>query len=111
LSRFAILFNTENLALWTRIFTVKDPALCRGVMDYIICNRKRSKPKVSRTICQKCRKVGKCPDYMGYIQFSLFPDFMGTVITKEIFRRPVKPEKLKTKKNGIRNETRQLSFF
>ena len=41
-------------------------------MPYITCTRKKSHPKVSIEICERCKGM-KCPDYRDYTQPTLFP--------------------------------------
>jgi len=43
-------------------------------MNFITCSRKKSKPKVSTTICEKCNRARKCPDYNLFRQPVLFSD-------------------------------------
>jgi hypothetical protein len=43
-------------------------------MDYIICSRKRSRPKVAVDVCETCRHIRRCPNFSDYIQPPLFPD-------------------------------------
>jgi hypothetical protein len=42
-------------------------------MDYVTCNRKKSRPRISISVCEKCRRRKSCPDYGNYLQPSLFP--------------------------------------
>ncbi|MBN2126122.1 MAG: hypothetical protein JW821_17620 [Deltaproteobacteria bacterium] len=43
-------------------------------MDYIVCSRKRSMPKIRVDVCMSCRRMPACPDYRRYLQPSLFPE-------------------------------------
>ena len=43
-------------------------------MEFIICNRKKSKPKVHVSICKACKRRRSCDDYSRYCQPLLFPD-------------------------------------
>jgi len=51
-------------------------------MDYIICNHKKSNPKINVLVCEKRRHRRKCVDYWNYVQPSLFSDFKGRTVTK-----------------------------
>lgn len=50
-------------------------------MEFIICNCKKSKPKVHVSICKACKRRRSCDDYSRYCQPFLFPDlaFLGDV--------------------------------
>jgi hypothetical protein len=43
-------------------------------MEFIICNSKKSKPKVHVTVCNACKRRRSCDDYSRYRQPLLFPD-------------------------------------
>ena len=43
-------------------------------MDFIVCNSKRSKPKVNVDVCGNCKRRRSCDDYSRYRQPLLFPD-------------------------------------
>jgi hypothetical protein len=74
-------------------------------MDYIICNHKKSKPKVSVELCEKCKRIGTCADYARYTQPSLFPDsVMGTNRIK------IKPLKIKPEPTEILDRPEQLAL-
>ena len=52
-------------------------------MDYITCNYKKNKAKLSTAVCMKCRRRRNCPDYGDYVQPRLFPDlFKGKITTR-----------------------------
>jgi len=72
------------------------------------CNRKKSKPRVNVKICEKCRHIRKCADYGSYIQPSLFLDLKGKTITREIYRRGVRPNRDESDYNNRRNELEQM---
>ena len=74
-------------------------------MDYIICNRKKSKPMVNVKICKKCRYINKCPDYGNYIQPLLFSD-----LNKVTQRRRVKGEMIRQKTIEITEKQEQLTL-
>ena len=63
-------------------------------MSFIICSRKKSMPKVSVAICEKCDKHKKCPDYNLFLQPLLFPDF-----DKKGFNTPKKRKRIKNSDN------------
>ena len=72
-------------------------------MDYILCNRKKSKPKVGIDVCKKCKHARSCPDYAFYIQPSLFPDARDILFRRKKRRRTSTPQPAK-------NETTQVQF-
>ena len=77
-------------------------------MNFITCSRKKSKPKVSTSICEKCGRARKCPDYSLFLQPVLFSDL-------EKNNRPVRKLALKTyedkKDKNIKTEEQlKLSF-
>jgi hypothetical protein len=61
-------------------------------MSFIICNRKRSTPKVSIAICKKCPRFKKCPDYRLFEQPVLFPDMKKGAPVKKSKRAHTKIE-------------------
>ena len=42
-------------------------------MEFIICNNKKSKPKVHVSVCKACKRRRLCGDYSRYCQPLLFP--------------------------------------
>ena len=58
-------------------------------MPYIVCNQKKSRPKVGVDVCRKCRRRRTCADYADYLQPSLFHDLKKGPIRKRT--RPLKP--------------------
>ena len=80
--------------------------------DYIICNHKRSKARVKVDVCEQCKRMAKCSDYKGYIQPSLFPDFVKEMkVTKDAYRRAVKsPSMMKSKNTEIHSKHKQLTL-
>ena len=59
-------------------------------MDYITCNRTKSKYRVAVVICETCKRMVNCPDYLNYRQPSLFPQLLkGERFTKR--RVPNRP--------------------
>jgi len=42
-------------------------------MEFIICNNKKSKPKVHVSVCKACKRRRLCDDYSRYCQPLLFP--------------------------------------
>jgi len=75
-------------------------------MDYIICNHKKSNPKINVLVCEKCRHRRKCADYNGYIQPSLFPEFAKEMINK----KTTKPKRVKLKSIPLSDKQGQLSL-
>jgi hypothetical protein len=59
-------------------------------MPYIICTKKKSRPKVSIEICERCKGM-KCLDYRDYIQPTLFPFF----VQDKRFRKTVRVKREK----------------
>jgi hypothetical protein len=43
-------------------------------MDFIVCNSKKSKPKVNVSVCGNCKRRRSCEDYSRYRQPLLFSD-------------------------------------
>jgi hypothetical protein len=43
-------------------------------VEFIICNSKKSKPKVHVSVCKACKRRRSCDDYSRYRQPLLFPD-------------------------------------
>ena len=44
-------------------------------MPYVICTKKKSRPKISIAVCERCKRM-ECPDYRDYVQPTLFPSFV-----------------------------------
>jgi hypothetical protein len=42
-------------------------------VEFIICNSRKSKPKVHVTVCHVCKRRRSCEDYSRYRQPLLFP--------------------------------------
>ncbi len=70
-------------------------------MDYILCNRKRSRPKVGIDVCKKCKHVRSCPDYAGYVQPSLFPEARDIPFRRRQKRRTTSPRPAKTETTQV----------
>ncbi len=80
-------------------------------MDYITCNHRRSKSKVSVDVCEKCKRMAKCDDYMGYRQPFLYPNFVKMKkISKETYRRTVKSNRDESDHNSRRDKHEQWTF-
>jgi hypothetical protein len=62
-------------------------------MDYIVCRRKKSRPKTSVGVCERCSRKRSCQDYRAYLQPSLFPKFALKKPEKRASRRSAKPSK------------------
>lgn len=41
--------------------------------DYIVCSRRKSRPRVQIEVCHRCRFRKGCRELISYIQPSLFP--------------------------------------
>jgi hypothetical protein len=61
-------------------------------MDYIICNHKKSRPKLSVELCGKCKRLRTCADYDRYIRPPLFPDLATGIKRRRIKPFNTKPE-------------------
>jgi hypothetical protein len=57
------------------------------MMDFIVCNSKKSKPKVNVDVCGNCKRRRSCDDYSRYRQPLLFPDMALPVDVKKTKRR------------------------
>ena len=80
-------------------------------MDYIICNRKRSRARVKVDVCEMCMRMNKCSDYKDYIQPSLFPAFVKEMkATKDAYRRVVKLKNIKPELADRQDIPEQLMF-
>jgi hypothetical protein len=80
-------------------------------MDYITCNQKRNKPKVSIAVCAKCKRRRNCADYRNYLQPLLFPDlFKERKITKLIYRRDVRNKRMQSEVGEILDRPEQLTL-
>jgi len=64
-------------------------------MVYITCNYKKSRPRISIAVCEKCKRRTNCPDYRNYIQPPLFEDlFKVKTITNAMYRRDNRPKRM-----------------
>jgi len=80
-------------------------------MDYITCNRTKSKYKVSVAICSVCKRKKKCPDYKSYIQPALFPEAVTAKrMTKAMFRKHRKPRGTKPDLLELPDRPEQLTL-
>jgi hypothetical protein len=52
-------------------------------MKFIICERKKSRPKVSPDVCKHCDRKKKCPEYNAYVQPFLFPRLTRTPVVRK----------------------------
>ena len=55
-------------------------------MKYVTCNHKKNRARVSLAVCAKCKRRGRCSDYLHYFQLPLFPSFFKYA-TQEPYRR------------------------
>jgi hypothetical protein len=78
-------------------------------MTFITCSRKKSMPKVSISICEKCTKMKKCPDYALFRQPVLFSDLMKS--KSPVKRRAVKIYKDKEDTKIKKEEQLKLGFI
>jgi hypothetical protein len=58
-------------------------------MPYITCTKKKPH-KVHISVCEKCKGV-QCPDYLDFIQPTLFP----SLVRDKSLRKPVRIKKVK----------------
>ena len=80
-------------------------------MDYITCNRTKSRYKVSVDICSVCRRMKRCADYRDYVQPSLLPEALTAKrITKATFRKRRKPGRTKPDFLELSNQPEQLTL-
>lgn len=80
-------------------------------MVYIICNYKKSRPRISIVVCEKCKRRTNCPDYRDYIQPSLFADlFKLKTITNAMFRKANRPKKMESEATQITDKSEQLAL-
>ena len=72
-------------------------------MEFIICNCKKSKPKVHVSICKACKRRRSCDDYSRYCQPFLFPDlaFLGDVKKPRKRRTCAKPAETMKKQEQL----------
>jgi hypothetical protein len=56
-------------------------------MDFIVCNSKKSKPKVNVDVCGNCKRRRSCEDYSHYRQPLLFPDLASLGDAKRTRKR------------------------
>jgi len=75
-------------------------------MDYIICNHKKSNPKINVLVCEKCRHMRKCADYSRYIQPLLSPGFAKEMTNK----KTIKPKRVKLESVPLSDKQGQLSL-
>ena len=62
-------------------------------------------------VCEMCMRMNKCSDYKGYIQPSLFPDFVEEMkVTKDAYRRVVKLKNIKPQLADRQDIPEQLMF-
>ena len=74
-------------------------------MDYITCSRTKSKYRVAVALCEVCKRMKNCPDYLNYRQPSLFPELLkGERFTK----RRNRPERMKNESEEISDKPEQL---
>jgi hypothetical protein len=67
-------------------------------VEFISCNKKKSKPKVHVSVCKACKRRRSCDDYSRYRQPLLFPDlaFLGDVKKpkkRRALKQPAEPRK------------------
>jgi hypothetical protein len=74
-------------------------------MEYITCHLRKSRPAIPTVVCEKCKLMGKCADYLSYIHPSLFPNFSEIDAAK----RKVRPKRIKAEDTET-NDPEQLRF-
>jgi hypothetical protein len=78
-------------------------------MAYIICNHRKSKPRLSIIVCGECKRMKKCNDYMSYIKPSLFGDSSKINAIKGLKDKTLhKQKKIRTENNEISPQLKQL---
>ena len=80
-------------------------------MDYITCNRIKSKYRIGVVICETCKWMKNCPDYQAHRQPSLFPEGLKRKrITKVMYRRGGKPRRVESEPTENTDKPEQLSL-
>ena len=80
-------------------------------MVYIACNYKKSRPRISIAVCEKCKRRTNCPDYRDHIQPPLFVDlFKVKTITNAMYRRGNRPKRMESEVNQIKDRSEQLAL-
>jgi len=77
-------------------------------MDYITCNWKKSRPRVSTSVCEKCRRKKSCFDYGNYLQPSFFPDIIRVRVKRPIYRIVDKPRLIDSRVDDVSAKGEQL---
>jgi hypothetical protein len=75
-------------------------------MAYIVCRRKKSRPKTSVSVCERCSHNRSCSDYRSYVQPPLFPG----LTRKDAEKRPRRGV-AKTGKSGIFQKQEHMPFM
>ena len=78
-------------------------------MTFITCSRKKSMPKVSTSICEKCNRSRKCPDYGLFLQPVLFSDLKKS--SRPVKRKTIKIHKNNMDENSKKEEQLKLGFI
>ncbi|MFC1840426.1 hypothetical protein ACFL1N_12650 [Thermodesulfobacteriota bacterium] len=78
-------------------------------MTFITCSRKKSMPRVSTSICEKCTRARKCPDYSLFCQPMLFTDLKKD--NRPVRKRALKIYENEKSKNIKTEEQLKLSFI
>jgi hypothetical protein len=80
-------------------------------MVYITCNYKKSRPRISIAVCEKCKRRTNCPDYRDYIQPPLFADlFKVKTITNAMPRKANRPKRMESEATQITDKSEQLAL-
>ena len=79
-------------------------------MDYITCNYKKNKPRVSVDVCVKCRRRRSCLDYGNYLQPLLFPNLLKEKAKDLLYRMGNKPKRLKSEGSEVLDRPEQLEL-
>jgi hypothetical protein len=66
-------------------------------VEFISCNRKKSRPKVHVTVCNACKRQRSCDDYSRYRQPLLFANLALPVEAKKTRRKRAYSKPLETK--------------
>jgi hypothetical protein len=79
-------------------------------LDYITCNQKKNKSRVSIAVCERCRRRKGCSDYGNYLQPPLFPGIRKFKPKKPIYRAIDKSKMVKPHVNDLLIKDKQLAL-
>lgn len=79
-------------------------------MNYITCNQKKNKPRISVAVCVKCSRKKNCPDYGNYLQPLLFPNLRKEKTVTPIYRMSSKPKRVESEVSEVLDRPEQLEL-